>query len=52
MRKDAALPCGFSTSGLPVGVQVIGPLSGDALVLRACHAFECARPIVYPEQVA
>ena len=51
-QPAASLPCGFSESGLPVGLQVIGPLHGDGLVLRACHAFECARPFVYPEQVA
>ena len=51
-RQPAAnLPCGFSEDGLPVGLQVVGPLYGDALVLRACHAFECARPFVYPDPV-
>ena len=49
-QPAASLPCGFSKNGLPVGLQVVGPLYSDALVLRACHAFECARPIVYPEQ--
>ena len=49
-QPAASLPCGFSGNGLPVGLQVVGPLYGDALVLRACHAFERARPIVYPEQ--
>lgn len=51
-QPAASLPCGFSRSGLPVGLQVIGPLHGDAQVLRACHAFERARPFVYPEQIA
>ena len=50
-QPAASLPCGFSKNGLPVGLQVVGPLDGDALVLRACRAFERARPIVYPEQV-
>ena len=49
-QPAASLPCGFSRGGLPVGLQVVGPLYGDALVLRACHAFERARPIVYPKQ--
>ena len=48
-QPAASLPCGFSKNGLPVGLQVVGPLNGDALVLRACRAFELARPIVYPE---
>ena len=50
-QPAASLPCGFSKNGLPVGLRVVGPLNGDALVLRTCHAFEAARPIVYPEQV-
>ena len=50
-QPAASLPCGFSKNGLPVGLQVVGPLNGDALVLRACRAFELARPIVYPERV-
>ena len=50
-QPAASLPCGFAEDGLPVGLQVIGPLYGDALVLRACHAFERARHFVYPDQV-
>ena len=38
----ASVPCGFVSNGLPVGLQVIGPLYGDAPVLRACRAFEAA----------
>jgi Asp-tRNA(Asn)/Glu-tRNA(Gln) amidotransferase A subunit family amidase len=36
------VPCGFSAAGLPVGLQIIGPRHGDALVLRAAAAFEAA----------
>lgn len=39
----ASVPCGFVSGGLPVGLQVIGPLYGDASVLRACRAFEADR---------
>ena len=50
-QPAASLPCGFAENGMPVGLQVVGPLYGDALVLRACHAFEGARPIVHPERI-
>ena len=50
-QPAASLPCGLAGNGLPVGLQVVGPLNHDALVLRACHAFECARPIAYPERI-
>ncbi len=35
-----SVPCGFSAAGLPVGVQIVGPFGGDALVLRVAQAFE------------
>lgn len=43
-QPAATVPCGFTASGLPVGLQVIGPRHGDAQVLAACLAFEEARP--------
>src|SRR5262249_36097364 len=30
--------------GLPVGLQIVGAIGADALVLRASRAFEAARP--------
>ena len=36
----ASLPCGFSPSGLPIGLQVVGPRFADADVLQFCAAFE------------
>jgi aspartyl-tRNA(Asn)/glutamyl-tRNA(Gln) amidotransferase subunit A len=35
-----ALPCGFSTSGLPIGMQIFGPPGGEDVVLRAGAAIE------------
>jgi aspartyl-tRNA(Asn)/glutamyl-tRNA(Gln) amidotransferase subunit A len=35
---------GFTSAGLPVGLQIVGPLHRDDLVLQAAHAFEQARP--------
>ena len=34
--------------GLPIGLQFVGPMFGDALVLRAARAYESARPIPRP----
>ncbi|OLF18930.1 amidase [Actinophytocola xanthii] len=43
-QPAASLPCGFTSAGLPVGLQVVGPRHADARVLTACRAFEQARP--------
>ncbi len=40
----ASIPCGMDHDGLPIGMQVIGKRFDDALVLRACRAFERAQP--------
>jgi aspartyl-tRNA(Asn)/glutamyl-tRNA(Gln) amidotransferase subunit A len=33
-------PCGFTSGGLPIGLQWIGPPRREDLVLQAAHAFE------------
>lgn len=35
-----SIPCGFTTSGLPIGLQIVGRDFEDALVLRAGYAFQ------------
>lgn len=35
-----SLPCGTTPEGLPVGLQIFGPLLGEAKILRLAHAFE------------
>jgi aspartyl-tRNA(Asn)/glutamyl-tRNA(Gln) amidotransferase subunit A len=35
-----AVPCGFTRSGLPIGLQLIGRHFDEATVLRAAHAYE------------
>ena len=40
----ATVPCGFTSDGLPVGLQIVGRLHDDATVLRAAAAFEEAKP--------
>lgn len=37
-----SVPCGFSREGLPVGLQIVGPMHREDLVLRAGNAFELA----------
>jgi aspartyl-tRNA(Asn)/glutamyl-tRNA(Gln) amidotransferase subunit A len=35
-----SVPCGFTSDGLPVGMQIIGRMGEDALVLRVGQAFQ------------
>jgi len=35
-----ALPCGFTRSGLPVALQLVGPPRGEARLLTAAHRME------------
>jgi len=37
-----SVPAGFTGSGLPVGLQIVGPHRGDWSVLQLAHAFEQA----------
>ena len=37
-----SVPCGFTRSGLPVGMQIIGRPSDEATVCRLAHAYEQA----------
>ncbi|MEW6657491.1 MAG: Asp-tRNA(Asn)/Glu-tRNA(Gln) amidotransferase subunit GatA [Thermodesulfobacteriota bacterium] len=37
-----SVPCGFSASGLPIGLQLMGPPLGEAALLQAAYAFEQA----------
>ncbi|MGY8997302.1 MAG: amidase family protein, partial [Alphaproteobacteria bacterium] len=45
----ASIPCGLTKGGLPIGLQIVGPRHGDAMVLRAARAYEAGVPgIGYP----
>ena len=37
-----SLPCGFTKDTLPVGLQLIGPMFGEANLLRIAYAYEQA----------
>ncbi len=43
-QPAVSICCGFTSSGLPVGLQIIGRRFDDAGVLRAARAYEAARP--------
>ncbi|NLW94653.1 MAG: Asp-tRNA(Asn)/Glu-tRNA(Gln) amidotransferase subunit GatA [Chlamydiae bacterium] len=37
-----SIPCGFTSGGLPVGLQLLGRPFGEAEIFRAAHAYERA----------
>jgi aspartyl-tRNA(Asn)/glutamyl-tRNA(Gln) amidotransferase subunit A len=43
-QPAASVPCGLSGDGLPIGLQIVGRMRSDALVLQAARAFEVAFP--------
>ncbi|MBK9605012.1 MAG: amidase [Betaproteobacteria bacterium] len=42
-QPAAVVPCGLTRAGLPMALQIVGPMHGDALVLRAARAYEASR---------
>ncbi len=47
-QPACSAPCGFTKSGLPIGLQIVGPRFADPLVMRAAAAFEDERPFIMP----
>lgn len=47
-QPAASIPCGLTSGGLPIGLQIVGPLHADARVLRAARAFEATQPVRRP----
>ena len=47
-----SIPCGFTQSGLPIGLQIVGPRLSEALILRAAAAFEAIMPVRLPPKPA
>jgi aspartyl-tRNA(Asn)/glutamyl-tRNA(Gln) amidotransferase subunit A len=45
-----SVPVGLTTQGLPAGLQIVGPMHDDALVLRAARALEGAVPFPLPDE--
>ena len=44
-QPACTIPCGLTNEGLPIGLQFVGPMFADALVLRAARAYEQRHPI-------
>ena len=42
-QPAASVPCGFTSQGLPVGLQIAGPRFDDLGVLKVARAFELVR---------
>jgi aspartyl-tRNA(Asn)/glutamyl-tRNA(Gln) amidotransferase subunit A len=51
-QPACTIPCGLTRDGLPIGLQIVGPMFGDALVLRAARAYESVCPIPRPPRPA
>jgi len=43
-QPAVSVPCGLTSGGLPIGLQIVGPRHADALVLRAASAYADAAP--------
>jgi Asp-tRNA(Asn)/Glu-tRNA(Gln) amidotransferase A subunit family amidase len=43
-QPAATVPCGFTSEGLPVGLQIVGKWHAETTVLRAAACFEAAQP--------
>jgi aspartyl-tRNA(Asn)/glutamyl-tRNA(Gln) amidotransferase subunit A len=39
-----SLPCGFSSNGLPIGLQIISDFFAESTLLRVAHAYEQTTP--------
>ena len=42
------VPCGLTSAGLPVGLQIVGRAHDDVTVQRAARAYESAHPVPRP----
>jgi amidase len=43
-QPAVSLPLSWTETGLPIGVQLVGPPLGDALLFRVAAQIEAARP--------
>ena len=48
-QPACTIPCGLTSGGLPIGMQLVGPMFADSLVLRAARAYETVHPVTRPE---
>lgn len=47
-QPACTIPCGLTSGGLPIGLQLVGPMFADARVLRAARAYELRHPVPRP----
>jgi aspartyl-tRNA(Asn)/glutamyl-tRNA(Gln) amidotransferase subunit A len=47
-QPASTIPCGLTKDGLPIGLQFVGRMFDDAMVLRASRAYESVCPIPRP----
>ena len=47
-QPACTIACGLTSERLPIGLQLVGPMFGDALVLRAARALEQVLPRARP----
>ena len=40
-----SVPCGLSSEGLPIGLQLMGPYWSEARLLRLAHAYQTVNPL-------
>jgi aspartyl-tRNA(Asn)/glutamyl-tRNA(Gln) amidotransferase subunit A len=40
-----SVPCGLSSEGLPIGLQLLGPYWSEAMLFRLAHAYQQAQPL-------
>jgi aspartyl-tRNA(Asn)/glutamyl-tRNA(Gln) amidotransferase subunit A len=43
-NASVSIPCGMTSSGLPIGLQLIADVFGEATLFRAASALEAAKP--------
>ncbi len=48
-QPASTIPCGLTQAGLPIGLQFVGRMFDDAMVLRASRAYESVCPIPRPK---
>lgn len=49
-QPAASIPCGFTSEGLPAGLQFVGRMHDEATVLRAARAYEKLHPLAMPRE--
>jgi aspartyl-tRNA(Asn)/glutamyl-tRNA(Gln) amidotransferase subunit A len=47
-QPAASINCGYTESGLPIGLQIVGQRHDDLGVLQVAHAWELLRPASRP----